>query len=125
MDKTTLVAPDIEEGRTFLELLEKAGVQVDAAVWQKEELSGQWRLVIVTPLVENLGVKATYRRLDEILSCAPEPPPIDLLDVSVFTPESRFYKSLHRELKRARNLPVTRRPIGDHVIDDGFIYFVK
>jgi hypothetical protein len=125
MDKTTLVAPDIEHGQRFLELLEKAPVQVDAALWQKDELSGQWNLIIVTPLVENLGVKGTYRRLDKILSNAPQPPPIDLLNVSVLTPESRFYKSLHRELKRARNLPVTKRPIGDHIIDDGFIYFVK
>lgn len=71
MDKTALVGPDIEEGRRFLELLTNAGVQVNAALWQRELLGplsfGQWSLLIVTPLVEELGVKETYRRLDEIL----------------------------------------------------------
>ncbi len=125
MDKAALVVPDIEEGDRFLELLSNAGVQVNAALWQRDELLGRWSLVIVTPLVEKLGVKGTYRRLDEILSKAPKRPRIDLLNVSVFTPEAWFYKSLHRELRNARNLPVTRRPVGDHIVEDGFIYFVK
>ena len=125
MDKTTLVGPDIEEGRLFLELLSNAGVQVDAALWEWDELSGRWSLLIVAPSVEELGVKGTYRRLDEILSKAPHRPTVDLLNVSVLTPKAWFYKSLHRELRHARNLRVTRRPIGDHFVEDGFIYFVK
>lgn len=130
MDKTALVGPDIEEGRRFLELLSNAGVQVNAALWQREELLGpldfgEWSLLIVTPLVEELGVKETYRRFDEILSKAPQRPKVDLLNVSVYTPEAWFYKSLHRELRHVRDLPVTRRPVGDHVVHDGFIYFVK
>src|SRR6266705_121908 len=72
MDKTTLVEPYIEEGRRFLKLFDAAGVRVNAALWQKEQLSSQWQLLIVTPLVEELGVKGTYRRLDEILSKAPQ-----------------------------------------------------
>lgn len=124
MDKTVLVGPDIEEGRRFLELLSNAGVRVDAALWQKGELTGRWSLLIVTPLVEELGVKETYRRLDDILSKA-QPPTVDLLNVSVFAPTAWFYKSLRRELRHARNLAVTRRPVGDHFIEEGFIYFVK
>jgi len=120
-----LVGPDIEEGRLFLELLSNAGVQVDAALWEWDELSGRWSLLIVAPLVEELGVKETYRRLDEILSKAPHRPTVDLLNVSVLTPKAWFYKSLHRELRHARNLRVTRRPVGDHFVEDGFIYFVK
>jgi hypothetical protein len=59
MDKTTLVEPYIEEGRRFLKLLEVAGVRVNAALWQKDQFSSQWRLLIVTPLIEKLGVKGT------------------------------------------------------------------
>ena len=124
MDKTALVGPDIEEGRRFLELLSNGGVRVDAALWRKGELSGRWSLLIVTPLVEELGVKETYRRLDDILSKA-QPPTINLFDVSVFTPTAWFYKSLRRELRHARDLPLVGRPVGDHFIEEGFIYFVK
>jgi hypothetical protein len=125
MDKAVLVGPDIEEGRKFLEVLRNGGVQVDAALWQKDEIFGQWSLIIVTPLAEQLGVRETYRRLIKILSDTPERPAIDLLDVSVLTPEASFYKSLHRELRRARDLVVTKRPVGDHLVEAGFIYFVR
>ena len=125
MDKTALVGPDLEEGRRFLELLRTAGVPVNAALWQRDELLGRWSLDIVTPSVEELGVKGTYRRLDAILSKAAERPDVDLLNVSVLTPEAWFYKSLRRELRHVRDLPVTRRPVGGHVVEDGFIYFVE
>lgn len=125
MDKTALVVPDIEEGRRFLEVLKKARFPLQAALWQRDETSGQWSLLIVTPLVEELGVRGTYRRLEDILSKAPQRPKVDLLNVSVFTPEARFYRSLHRELRKARDLFLTKRPVGDHIVEDGFIYFVK
>ena len=128
MDKTTLVGPDIQEGRRFLDLLRDSGLPVKAALWQKasapyQAILGEWTLKIVTPLVEDFGVKETYRRLDQILAKAPQRPSIDLLDVSVLTPESWFYKNLRREFHRARDLAVTIRD-GDG-FDEGFIYFVK
>ena len=122
MDKTILVGPDIEEGRKFLDLLKNAGVRVDAALWQRDEF-GRWSFVIVTPLVDTLGLRETYRRLDEILKG--QHLNVDLLNVSLFTPSSSFYKSLHRELPHVKNLAVSKRPVGGHVVEDGFIYFVK
>jgi len=129
MDKTTLVGPDIQEGRRFLDLLRGSGVPVKAALWQKaasnwQAVFGDWSLKIVTPLVEDLGPKETYRRLDRILAKAPERLSIDLLDVSVLTPRSWFYKNLRRYFPRARDLAVTMRPDGDG-FSESFIYFVK
>jgi hypothetical protein len=125
MDKTTLVGPDLNEGRRFLDLLKTAGIPVNAALWQKAEIVGRWELVVVTPLVEELGVRKTYDRLDKVLAKSAERPAVELVNVSVLTPESWFYKSLHRDLHNAQDLPITRRQVGDHIIDDGFIYFVK
>jgi hypothetical protein len=128
MAKTTVVGwatPDIEEGRRFLELLGEAGIKVQAALWQWSELSSEWQFLLVTPSVEELGLKGTYRRLDKILSTAENRPAVDLLNVSLMTPESRFYKSLRRELRSIHDRRVSKRPVGDHVIEKGFIYFVK
>jgi hypothetical protein len=124
MDKTALVGPDIEEGRRFLDLLGKAEVPMNAALWQRDETFGRWSLIIVTPLVEQLGVRQAYRRLDQILSKVPGGSPIDLLNVSALTPDAWFSKSLHRELRNVRDRAVTGLPVGDHIVD-GFIYFVK
>jgi len=123
VDKTALVGPDIEEGRSFLALLKNKGIKVNAALWQKDEVFGRWSLVIVTPLVETLGPKETYRQLRDILKS--EPLNIDLLHVSLFTPKASFYKSLHRELPHVKDLTVSKQPIGGHFVEDGFIYFVK
>ena len=129
MDKTTLVGPDLNEGRRFLDLLKTASIPMEAALWQKDEIVGRWELVVVTPLVEELGVRKTYDRLDKILSKSAERPAerpaIELVNVSILTPESWFYKSLHHELRNAQNLPITKRQVGDHFVDDGFVYFVK
>lgn len=123
MDKTVLVGPDIEEGRRFLDRLRDERVKVEAALWQRDEVFGRWSLVIVTPLVETSGLKKTYRRLVEILRA--HPLQIDLLNVSLLTPKSSFYKSLHRELPHVKDLAVSKRPVGGHFVEDGFIYFVK
>ncbi len=125
MDKTILVGPDLNEGRRFLDLLRTAGIPMKAALWQKDEIVGRWELAVVTPLVEELGVRKTYDRLDKILSKSAERPAIELVNVSILTPESWFYKSLHHELHDAQNLPITKRQVGDHFVDDGFVYFVK
>lgn len=124
MDKTALVGPDIEEGRRFLDLLGKAEIPMNAALWQRDEAFGRWSLIIVTPLVEHLGARETYRRLDQILSKVPDGSPIDLLNVSAMTPDAWFSKSLHRELRNVRDRAVAGLPVGDHIVD-GFIYFVK
>jgi hypothetical protein len=68
MAKTTLVGyatSDTGEGRKFLELLSEAKIKVQSALWQWSESSDEWQFLIVTPLVEELGLKEAYRRLDD------------------------------------------------------------
>ena len=125
MAKTALVGPDIDDGRRFLDLLSEAGIKVQAALWQWSELSDEWQFLIVTPLVQKLGLKEAYRRLDDILSTAENRPAVDLLNVSLMTPEARFYKSLRRDLRSVHDRRVSKRPVGDHFLEEAFIYFVK
>ena len=125
MNQATLVGPDIEGGREFLELLEQSKVAVTVALWQSSELPGNWSLVLATPLVDQIGLKETYRRILNALSKARPRPPVDLLNVSILAPEGRFMKDLRRELRHKRNLAIHGRAVGDHVIDNGYIYFVK
>lgn len=125
MDKTALVGLDIDEGRRFLDLLRQSGIPVSAALWQKEEIPGEWRLLLVTPIVDELGPRRAYRKLDQVLSQSAEQPAINLLDVSLFTPSASFAKSLRRVFKKVRNRHVARHPVGDHFLEEGFIYFVN
>ncbi len=125
MDKTALVGMDIGEGRRFLELLSESSIPVSAALWQHNELLEEWNLDIVTPLVDDIGLRGAYDLVDRALSKAVPPVGIDLLHVSLFTPQSAFYRSLKRGLRGVRETPVGAQPVGDHVLEKGYVYFVK
>lgn len=116
---------DIEEGRRFIDLVEHAGIPVLAALWQKDELLGRWDFVLVTPLADQLGVKEAYSRLDRVLENADPRPGISLLDVSVMYSSSAFYKSLRREFRGQRDVPLAKSRVGDHIVDEGYLYLVK
>ena len=126
MAKAVLVGPDIEEGRNFLDLLKKEGVPVSAALWQSNEFGDRWGLGIVTPLANDIGRRETYRRLDTLMEQSPDPSALRrLLNVSVFSPTDDFAKGLRRHLRRVKDFHVTRQPVGDYFITNGWIYFVK
>ena len=71
MDKTVLVAPDqdrIQRGSELLAAAGKAGFPIHAALWlYTSERYGDWRLVIASPLVDQKGPLAAYRKLNGIL----------------------------------------------------------
>ena len=80
----------------------------------------------MTPLVEELGLKETYRRLYSAVAHTSIRPGVDLLNVSVFTPQSSYYKNLRRDLRRMKDRHISRQPIGNQfIIGNGFVYFVK
>lgn len=71
MDKQTLVTPDqkrIESGDELLNELSKAKFPVHRALWwYSTDQYGDWRLVIASSLVAEIGLLAAYRKLDAIL----------------------------------------------------------
>jgi len=125
MSKTLLVGPDVDEGRKFLDLLKREKVPVSAALWQSNESGDRWDLAIVTPVAKELGPVETYRRLRDILEQSLDRPEVDLLNVSVFSPDQNFAKGLRRHLRRVKEFHVTSQPLGDYFILNGWVYFVK
>src|SRR5207253_2660064 len=125
MDKTALVASEIDEGREFLELADEAGFPVRAAMWKKEEFPGRWSLLLVTPLEDEIGPMKTYMRLLKILRKAPERTKIELDDLSPISPKSRFAKDLRRLFRKDKERSIGYTPIGDEFIEDGYLYFAK
>ena len=127
MDQGLLVGPSLEAGRSFVELLESSGIPVTAALWQWDGFLGRdkWELDVASPLVDEIGLQKTYRRIIDVMSKAGTPPDIDLLRVNLFTPKAAFIKSLRREYKGRRDVPLSANFVGDHEIEHGYLYFVK
>ena len=118
MDKTILVGPDIAEGAKFIQALERSGMRVRGALWQRNEDAESWRLEIVTPLVDEIGLRGTFQKLNQAVNDASDPVGIDLDWVSPKSPKSDHYKLLRRIF---RNKPMTH----PHWLATSYIYFVR
>ena len=55
-------------GRRLIERLPAAGIPVVAAFWGRREANDPWYLYIVTPAVDGVDPRPTYRVLDRVLA---------------------------------------------------------
>ena len=67
MDQAILVEDRIEAGFELVEALEKSDIELRGAFWYQLPDTGQWRLFLVTPLVDQLGGRSTYERIQTII----------------------------------------------------------
>jgi hypothetical protein len=65
MGKSTLVAPQIDDGRRFVERFAADGNPIQAAFWLDGEDFSDWCLYIVTELVDTVGPTEAYRAVRE------------------------------------------------------------
>lgn len=97
MYKTILVATDIEEGRRILEELEKLHLPMTAAFWFHED-EEDWKLVVVSPDVEEKGPKSLYTtialRLRDLSMDRDKPLQFPLDRIRLVSPQSLLYKSV-------------------------------
>ncbi len=94
MDQTILVAPDVEGGKELLKALDEATLDIRAALWLYMPETSKWRLIVASPLVDQLGPKETYRRIQSVLTGPGSLPNISLMDISVEGPDSKLIKLL-------------------------------
>jgi hypothetical protein len=67
MDKTALLDQDIDQGRRLVQALDQAGFPVVAAFWSFLPEEGDWRLLIASPKVAELGPRDAYATIREAL----------------------------------------------------------
>jgi hypothetical protein len=67
MDKIALVDRDVDEGRLLVQALDQEGFPVVAAFWSLFPEEQVWRLQIASPKVSELGPRASYAAIQEVL----------------------------------------------------------
>lgn len=126
MDKTALVKEDMQEGKKLIEALDKADFQVEAAIWFYLTDSGEWRLLIASPLVEKEGPKKAYSLIQRVLSKSLPPLGISLKDISVVSPKHHLISLLRIAIGSTgpgiSDIRLTRNVINNTLIEDAYIY---
>ncbi|MFH1072446.1 MAG: hypothetical protein V1743_03380 [Nanoarchaeota archaeon] len=67
MDKKTLVEKDLEQGKKLLETLDKYKYPVKGALWYFEINSNSYKLIIISDIVEKIGLINGYAKLNNII----------------------------------------------------------
>jgi hypothetical protein len=98
MYKKILVKELIEEGQQLLGALARTRFFVTAALWFYIPESLEWRLVIITPTVDQGGPIAAYTRLQRILTSI-SPSQLTFTDISLMSPFSQDYQNLQAGFK--------------------------
>lgn len=99
MDQAALVTPDVEGGKELLAALDKDELDVRAALWLYMPEISEWRLFVATPLVDKLGPRKIYGRIQSILRRLERPHDISLGNISVVSPESELIKLFSRVIQ--------------------------
>jgi hypothetical protein len=123
MAKTALVDDEVELGRRATEALDGANVDVRASFWYHDPDAEEWHLVIVTPLAESDGPRASYARILRALrDCDVDLPGRRIVAKG---PGAPLVRSLRRIVRTGRGITGIR--LSDNVVDgvvieDAYVY---
>lgn len=101
MDTTVLVESDKRAGAEVVRCLDEAHVTVKSAFWWYDPEAGEWQLVIVTPLVNQVGPRATYDKIQRALSRRTETVGFPLWRIAVKGTEESPWKDVRSVVRTA------------------------
>lgn len=101
MYRTILGERAIEDGQKLIEKLEEKKFPIVAALWQYFDEDGLWRLVIVSPLVDQEGQLESYRRVNNATRELGDSVQFGINDVSVIGPSWTRFRDLRRTLENS------------------------
>jgi hypothetical protein len=123
-----LVDQSIDEGRRVIEALDRSGFEVQSAFWFYVPASHKWLLYIVTPVVDALGPRDAYARVQKLLFEIFPRREISLKDISLLSPQNELVQLLRVVVRTGPGISgirFTRNTINGVFIPDAYIYRVQ
>ena len=139
-----MVEQDLKEGKRLLERLTgreaevelswgkhraafvgRPDVRVRAAFWWYFPESQEWRLVIATPLVDEVGPLSAYGRIQAELNAISPSLTLSLQNISLISPKDERVKAFKKQLKIAPNpggVRFTHSALNGTYIEDAYVY---
>lgn len=125
MDTTILVDKDIEDGRKLIEALDKSMSNLVGALWFYYSDSREWRLLLVSPLVDSAGPRNCYKVIQSVIEHMSRDFGISLSRISVLSPTDnliRLLKVAIRTGKEISEIRFTSSTINGVFVEDALIY---
>lgn len=127
MAKTTLVGPDLALAEEILGTLDAAKFPITVALWLLQKERDEWKLVIATPLYDQLGAQKAYLQLIKTLS-SDGPVALSDLPIRLESNHRPLIKALRKLFGKAASVQGMRlglQSIGGVWIDDAYVYRIK
>ena len=128
MDKTPLVARDIDLGRLLLEELTARGTSVTCAFWYYPSPISGWCLMIVMPRVCLYGSPNGYVRVQRVLRSKKIGIGWTLWRIRIIDDENPLFTELSRRLKlhsKETGFTVRYMPVRDILLQDAYVYWLR
>jgi hypothetical protein len=123
MDKTILVANDIENGKQLVIRLEQSNFEFNAAMWFLFG-TGDWHFLIASQCVDQLGPKKCYESIQAIINEIPENQRIPLELITVMSQNDNLIRLLRSAIRAEgiSQIRFSKNTINGVFIDDALIY---
>lgn len=103
----TLNESDLKFGKQVAEQLKAAAFPFDGVFWLFDEAADDWRLVIVTRLVDQEGRRETYLRLGHVVSGLSRSE-TQSLSITVMSPQTTLFTALKKRYSDRGNIEGVR-----------------
>jgi|ERR1035437_3382487 hypothetical protein len=127
MDNAALVSFDIENGNRVVEALDRAGKPPKVALWAKLPEYEDWRLVIASDHLSQLGSLSGYSQINSAIKEAgisPRKRP----SITLRPMNRPFIKALRQTFGNAKDVYGMRlggQTFGDQYLEDAFVYRIQ
>jgi len=125
MDKATLVEKEIADGKLLIEALDRANFTLSGALWFYFPKAEEWRLLLISPLVDSIGPRESYNRIQSVIEDLPQPFGISVIRISAISPKDRLVQLLKVAIRTGPGISEIRfsqNTINNVFIEDALIY---
>lgn len=123
MGISILVDNYINEGKTLIQDLDKAGFTVNSALWFLDTSSNSWKLIIASPVLDLTGPSEAYHRIQNNMTNVHD---LLLNDISIVSPNNNLIVLLKSAFQTGKNditgVRFTNNTINNFFISDAYIY---
>ena len=103
MAHAALSADDLATGRAVLLATDALGMEAEGAFWLVDDEDGERRFFLVTSLIDRIGPRTIYLRLQEALAAMLSEGEVRQLALFLLSPDDRLVAALRRHVATSRH----------------------